>query len=95
MGSSGRAVKAVFGSLVLVGFIWLLLVGVSHSKTRETNTSSWLGGRFKRLETIGSEKLDVQPRSDLNFMSKRRVPNGPDPIHNRRIGNSRQPPGHA
>ncbi|KAG9151979.1 hypothetical protein Leryth_002253 [Lithospermum erythrorhizon] len=31
----------------------------------------------------------------LNFISKRRVPNGPDPIHNRRAGNSHQPPGRA
>ncbi|KAJ0895806.1 hypothetical protein HanRHA438_Chr08g0327391 [Helianthus annuus] len=28
-------------------------------------------------------------------MNKRRVPNGPDPIHNRRSGNSRRPPGQA
>ncbi|KAI5679120.1 hypothetical protein M9H77_10070 [Catharanthus roseus] len=39
-----------------------------------------------------------QPRTSLeliNFVSKRRVPNGPDPIHNRRAGNSNQPPGRA
>ncbi|KAL1538637.1 hypothetical protein AAHA92_27357 [Salvia divinorum] len=28
----------------------------------------------------------------LNFVSKRRVPNGPDPIHNRRVGTTRLPP---
>ncbi|KAL3841009.1 hypothetical protein ACJIZ3_025600 [Penstemon smallii] len=27
--------------------------------------------------------------------TKRKVPNGPDPIHNRRAGNSHQPPGQA
>ncbi|KAK8627334.1 hypothetical protein V6N13_134947 [Hibiscus sabdariffa] len=37
----------------------------------------------------------VHHRMDLNYMSKRRVPNGPDPIHNRRAGNSRRPPRHA
>uniref|UniRef100_A0A7N0U0R0 Uncharacterized protein n=1 Tax=Kalanchoe fedtschenkoi TaxID=63787 RepID=A0A7N0U0R0_KALFE len=30
---------------------------------------------------------------DINYMSKRRVPNGADPIHNRRAGKSRRPPG--
>ncbi|KAI3726069.1 hypothetical protein L1987_65866 [Smallanthus sonchifolius] len=28
----------------------------------------------------------------LNYVSKRRVPNGPDPIHNRKVTNTRQPP---
>ncbi|KAK4750538.1 hypothetical protein SAY87_004020 [Trapa incisa] len=29
----------------------------------------------------------------LNYVSKRRVPNGPDPIHNRKAVKYRQPPG--
>jgi len=33
--------------------------------------------------TIGRGKLLGTPRMDINYMSKRRVPNGPDPIHNR------------
>ncbi|KAL3833193.1 hypothetical protein ACJIZ3_007929 [Penstemon smallii] len=28
---------------------------------------------------------------NLNFVSKRRVPNGPDPIHNRKAGNTKLP----
>ncbi|KAK1432831.1 hypothetical protein QVD17_09733 [Tagetes erecta] len=31
----------------------------------------------------------------LNYVSKRRVPNGPDPIHNRKVTNTRQPPERA
>ncbi|KAL8231550.1 hypothetical protein R6Q57_001328 [Mikania cordata] len=31
----------------------------------------------------------------LNHVSKRRVPNGPDPIHNRKVTNTRQPPERA
>ncbi|KAH7532578.1 hypothetical protein FEM48_Zijuj04G0035500 [Ziziphus jujuba var. spinosa] len=33
--------------------------------------------------------------SNLIYVSKRRVPNGPDPIHNRRAVKTRQPPGRA
>ncbi|KAK4429919.1 hypothetical protein Salat_1292600 [Sesamum alatum] len=36
----------------------------------------------------------VVSKVEINYMSKRRVPNGPDPIHNR-AGNSHQPPGQA
>ncbi|KAK6133705.1 hypothetical protein DH2020_032615 [Rehmannia glutinosa] len=43
-----------------------------------------------------SEKqIRVNSKFDLNYTIKRRIPNGPDPIHNRRAGNSRQPPGQA
>ncbi|KAK6913182.1 hypothetical protein RJ641_022783 [Dillenia turbinata] len=31
--------------------------------------------------------------SDFNYVSKRRVPSGPDPIHNRRARKAREPPG--
>ncbi|XP_057948495.1 CLAVATA3/ESR (CLE)-related protein 25 [Malania oleifera] len=51
---------------------------------------------FKHVEEeviIRERKLAASSELDLNYMSKRKVPNGPDPIHNRRAGNSRQPPG--
>ncbi|KAL7605807.1 hypothetical protein Lser_V15G20600 [Lactuca serriola] len=31
----------------------------------------------------------------VNYVSKRRVPNGPDPIHNRKVGNARETPERA
>ncbi|CAN4124332.1 unnamed protein product [Withania somnifera] len=37
----------------------------------------------------------AHPKIDFNLVSKRRVPNGPDPIHNRRARSSRRPPGQA
>ncbi|CAN4116248.1 unnamed protein product [Withania somnifera] len=37
----------------------------------------------------------VHSKIDFNLVSKRRVPNGPDPIHNRRARSSRRPPGQA
>ncbi|KAK6802891.1 hypothetical protein RDI58_000675 [Solanum bulbocastanum] len=75
-----RMYKRLWGSIVLLGVVWLLLVSV--------------------LENRGTKMLKKQrpniihSKMKLNFMSiKRRVPNGPDPIHNRRAGNSHQPHG--
>ncbi|XP_057481270.1 CLAVATA3/ESR (CLE)-related protein 25-like isoform X2 [Actinidia eriantha] len=93
MGCSGRVLKAMF-----VGFIWLVLVGVLETGgTKTTTTLNPLpSGGLKHEEMRGIEKLAVHlDQSDLNYMSKRRVPNGPDPIHNRRTGNSRNPPDQA
>ncbi|OMO52775.1 CLAVATA3/ESR (CLE)-related protein 25-like protein [Corchorus olitorius] len=46
---------------------------------------------FKHWEFVAQDTNNFH----LNHVSKRRVPNGPDPIHNRRAAKSRQPPGRA
>ncbi|CAK7332721.1 unnamed protein product [Dovyalis caffra] len=53
--------------------------------------------RDHKEEVIGREKqLVYNSELDLNYMmNKRKVPNGPDPIHNRGAGNSKRPPGRA
>ncbi|OVA11954.1 hypothetical protein BVC80_8763g22 [Macleaya cordata] len=99
MGSSGGVLKTLFKALVFVSFIGFLIVdeivpSTKVSSTKTTTTSK----KFKRLEVIGRHTPVVHSDSiDPNnyMMSKRRVPNGPDPIHNRRAGKSRQPPGRA
>ncbi|KAK2636340.1 hypothetical protein Ddye_031136 [Dipteronia dyeriana] len=67
----------------------------TRSQTQQSSTSST--GNLNRVEmdSLGREKHLNAPELDLNYMSKRRVPNGPDPIHNRRAGNSRRPPGQS
>ncbi|KAK4833424.1 hypothetical protein QYF36_004728 [Acer negundo] len=53
-------------------------------------------GNSKHWKLIAREKNQHHTHhqdSDLNYVSKRRVPNGPDPIHNRRASKARQPPG--
>lgn len=86
MGRGRRAFKALFGALALVVFIWLVFAGVLDAGGMNTTTTTTV-----KLRPEGSFKpLD---RTNLNYMSKRRVPNGPDPIHNRKAGNSGQPPG--
>ncbi|CAK9313277.1 unnamed protein product [Citrullus colocynthis] len=93
------------GSLAVMAFIWLLLANGSHQRGEpvavgiEKGTATMTGefsGISGEKEVVGGgrNKL-VHPEWHLNYISKRRVPNGPDPIHNRRAGNSGRPPGKA
>lgn len=98
MGSRGRFLKALFGILTLVGFVYLLLVGMLETGESQTKTMNLSGSAasFKHMKLVFGDGEKVGTNSDLiNYMSKRRVPNGPDPIHNRRAGNSGRPPGQA
>lgn len=88
----------MFASLALMAFIWLLLVDGSYQSRERatavtvTTMAAESGGVFKQKEVVGSggdhdrdnhRKVVHRPEWHLNYMSKRRVPNGPDPIHNR------------
>ncbi|EXB74727.1 hypothetical protein L484_011006 [Morus notabilis] len=97
--------KDLVRALAIVGLILILLVGTSEGKraTRATATAANFtagksSGRFKGTDqaVVGAQKLVNDPKIDgINYMSKRRVPNGPDPIHNRRAGKSGRLPGRA
>ncbi|XP_077226835.1 CLAVATA3/ESR (CLE)-related protein 25-like [Tasmannia lanceolata] len=107
MGIGGGFLRALLGVIGFVFFIWFLFVGflasggttaaatsTTTTVTATTNTTP-TGGNLKHLHVKGRERPVFHPELDPNYMNKRRVPNGPDPIHNRRAGNSRQPPGRA
>ncbi|KAK1305831.1 CLAVATA3/ESR (CLE)-related protein 25 [Acorus calamus] len=51
-------------------------------------------GRMTSTSTTRMKRSGFRP-TDFNYVSERRVPNGPDPIHNRKAGKSGQPPGRA
>ena len=78
MGSGGRFIKTVFGVVVLLVFVWLLLVGILDGGGGETKETKSL---MKNMKVGGVERVELSDM--INSMSKRRVPNGPDPIHNR------------
>ncbi|XP_050374088.1 uncharacterized protein LOC126791656 [Argentina anserina] len=93
---------------MVVGFILVLLVatldststdqaqgGIGSTKSTHMTPSSASSYQFSGTSMKPEDQKLVHPELDLNYMSKRRVPNGPDPIHNRRSGNSGRPPGHA
>ncbi|KAE9607114.1 hypothetical protein Lal_00026044 [Lupinus albus] len=89
--------KFFYRSLAVVGLVCLLVVGSisSGGRTRHEGTK-WSSERLKHGKVIGRDNKPVTNEElDFNYMSKRRVPNGPDPIHNRRAGNSGQSPGKA
>ena len=66
----------------MVGILCLVVVGSSGSDDGETTRAASIG-RLKHGDVIGREKAADHAQMDFNYMSKRRVPNGPDPIHNR------------
>ncbi|PHU02742.1 hypothetical protein BC332_27993 [Capsicum chinense] len=83
---------------VLLGFVWLLLIGVfENGGTRMdyVHQDAGIMNNNKHMKTHKRSSSHVHPKIDLNLVSKRRVPNGPDPIHNRRARSSRRPPGQA
>jgi hypothetical protein len=82
--------KFLFGMVAVVGFILVLLVGTLDSTTTQggglgsTETTTTTSSSTTEFSGRDHQKL-VNPELDLNYMSKRRVPNGPDPIHNRYV----------
>ncbi|KAK9052436.1 hypothetical protein SSX86_029065 [Deinandra increscens subsp. villosa] len=81
--------RVVFRAVFLVGFCWFLLFATTIHARRVVPSTASFGG-FKSLG-----RNTRQDGSVLNYVSKRRVPNGPDPIHNRKMENTRQPPNRA
>ncbi|KAG6654407.1 hypothetical protein I3843_05G132300 [Carya illinoinensis] len=91
--------KVLFGALALVVVIFLFTVSSQQQggRTEIAPTLASDSGRNPKLHAyvMGRGNFVDHPELNLNYMSKRRVPNGPDPIHNRRTGNSGRPPGRA
>lgn len=87
MVGSGRVCRGSKGAVFLVGVVCLLLVGIINHQTRQMTMITVVAsaGRFEDLKSIGKQRNVLH--YNLNFVSKRRVPNGPDPIHNRYILN--------
>ncbi|MED6154896.1 hypothetical protein PIB30_000398 [Stylosanthes scabra] len=95
--------------LLVVGLVCLVVLGSSIAtisrKTSSHNNQWWSshqeeeekgGGLLDHSQVVFTTAgRDNKELKDFNYMSKRRVPNGPDPIHNRRAGNSGRPPGQA
>ncbi|WCJ20868.1 CLAVATA3/ESR-RELATED 25 [Euphorbia peplus] len=90
MGRGCSVLRALFGAFLFVGVIWLLSVGT------EARTRVLSNGKYEHWELNGRGRHHHRhhhQESEFNFVIKRRVPNGPDPIHNRRASQARQPPG--
>ncbi|KAI3462968.1 hypothetical protein Pfo_019631 [Paulownia fortunei] len=69
----------VMRAALSVSFIWFLLLVISAESVNQ-------------LKLMEIENGALHQNFNLNYVSKRRVPKGPDPIHNRRAGSSKLPP---
>ncbi|KAL0447090.1 UNVERIFIED_CONTAM: hypothetical protein Slati_1836900 [Sesamum latifolium] len=87
MSSSSKLLKVLLRLLVLVGLFRFLIVVAAAEGGRKMKDDDVIMGRENEMKAVS--------KFDLNYTTKRKVPNGPDPIHNRRAGSSRQPPGQA
>ncbi|CAN6203310.1 unnamed protein product [Urochloa humidicola] len=94
---SVAAVAILLGGLVLVSFV----VERSEEEASLPVSLAALGGRRMVIGTNGGfadqrrTLDDLRDGDDPLSSSKRRVPNGPDPIHNRGVGKSGRSPGRA
>ncbi|KAJ7970927.1 CLAVATA3/ESR (CLE)-related protein 25 [Quillaja saponaria] len=82
----GRSIRVFFGALVFLGVICFMFLAIPVKAEIKTTIEVPSHGIFK---FIGRER---HQNFEWMYVSKRRVPNGPDPIHNRKAVNSRQPP---
>ncbi|CAN8239165.1 unnamed protein product [Cochlearia groenlandica] len=97
----------LFRTLFVVCLVTLLVIDVfvlhnnneNNIKTKEEITKA-MTTKNKAIiihaKEIQQNLEDGSRNDDLSYIaSKRKVPRGSDPIHNRRAGNSRRPPGRA
>ncbi|CAF2139171.1 unnamed protein product [Brassica rapa subsp. narinosa] len=91
----------LFRTLFTVGFVTLLMIDVfvlqnnnEVDKTKEITTAATMNNSIIHAKGVKEDLVDVSKHGDLSYVaSKRKVPRGPDPIHNRRAGSLRRPPG--
>ncbi|KAI3467434.1 hypothetical protein Pfo_024097 [Paulownia fortunei] len=85
MSSTSKLLKAFLRLLVLLGVVRFLIVGVSDSENGGRRTGN-MKHHLVEVNMGRRGKHRVLSKFELNYISKRKVPNGPDPIHN--SGNS-------
>lgn len=84
----GGFLRALFWVVAIVLYIVFMFVAILGSGSTtltaaRTSTATTTKGSFKYLEVMERDVPSFHQDLDPNNMSKRRVPNGPDPIHNR------------
>ncbi|RCV40387.1 hypothetical protein SEVIR_9G048500v4 [Setaria viridis] len=89
--AAAAALAILFGALVLMA-----LVMNDGEKAAPAASVAAIGGRRMMSRAGGEQRTLEDFKADDPIQdSKRRVPNGPDPIHNRGTGKSGRSPGRA
>lgn len=85
MESRRKVLRALFGALLLLVVFLFFLAGILVNRSAQKKPTVTVSSTkiFKHWKLIGREKHAVVWDSTFIYVSKRRVPNGPDPIHNR------------
>ncbi|CAN8266063.1 unnamed protein product [Cochlearia groenlandica] len=78
----GNGIRAFVGAVVSLSILVFLLVGMLANSAASVPSTE----KVETLRFSGSKDVN------LFHVSKRKVPNGPDPIHNRKAETSRLPP---
>ncbi|KOM29350.1 hypothetical protein LR48_Vigan647s001100 [Vigna angularis] len=82
--SSSFFLPKFFRALLVGGLLCLLLlVTLGGGEGSRQPATQWSEERVKHGVVVGRDMPVDREELDFNYMSKRRVPNGPDPIHNR------------
>ncbi|EXB47707.1 hypothetical protein L484_010492 [Morus notabilis] len=97
-GSRSKVLRFFVGALLFLVAFWFLFAGIIADHAAKTVTlkvaTSTERLRLKHWKWNGRERDFLHGNSNFfRYVSKRRVPNGPDPIHNRKAVKTRQPPG--
>ncbi|WMV17479.1 hypothetical protein MTR67_010864 [Solanum verrucosum] len=77
--------KAFLGALVLLSLLWLILYGILVNQETKIITATTIDRHVDVWKIIEAEKQYLQRNPNFNYVSKRRVPTGPNAIHNRFI----------
>lgn len=84
MGFGGvRSRRFLFGALVSVIVILFMFHAFSFNRQTKKTVLVPYNVISHHLKLVHMERHALHPKSGLIYVSKRRVPNGPDPIHNR------------
>ncbi|KAF8050632.1 hypothetical protein N665_1918s0007 [Sinapis alba] len=83
--------QLLFCTLFTVGFVTLLMIDVfvlrnnnAANKTKEITTAATMNNSIIHAKSVQEELEDGSRHGDHSYVaSKRKVPRGPDPIHNR------------
>ncbi|WOH09657.1 hypothetical protein DCAR_0729115 [Daucus carota subsp. sativus] len=90
MVGSRRVSRGLLGAVFAMGILCLLYFGMTSNQPGSLATLTVPSSRSFGL--IGKQRNAGHGAAKLHYVSKRRVPNGSDPIHNRRAGKSTRPP---
>ncbi|QCD92536.1 CLAVATA3/ESR (CLE)-related protein 25 [Vigna unguiculata] len=88
--------RLLLGALLSLGVIWFMFLAISVNRQTKRTVIAPMNVVSKHLKLVSMQRHVLHSsNSRLFIVSKRRVPNGPDPIHNRRAVKSREPPTQA